>query len=114
MTGLSIHATNNGTAGGTNLGGFGGAVYYLIIVNTGSAPVLVNSGNQIREAASPSGITIANGTTGTMMFICDGISLFEVARTTGRDQRLNLTARLSSESSHIMGVKGLYSYLEAA
>ena len=82
VTAISLSATNNGLVGGTDLSSLGGSVCYVIIVNNSSSGVTVTLGNQIREASSPSGITVASGTSGTITFACDGISLFEICRTT--------------------------------
>jgi hypothetical protein len=82
VTAISVGATNNGAVGGTDLSALGGSVCYVIIINNSSAPVTVTLGNQIRETGSTSGIVVANGTTGTITFVCDGISLFEICRTT--------------------------------
>jgi hypothetical protein len=82
--GVSIHATSNGLVGGTDLSALGGSLVYLIITNAnagGGANISVTFGNQIREASGGSNV-LAPASTYTFTFACDGVSLFEVARST--------------------------------
>jgi len=73
-----LNAYTNGVAGARNTG----QVVHVILVSSGTS-VTITLGFNIRELASPSGITIG-GTTGntyTMSFVCDGTDLIEVSRT---------------------------------
>jgi hypothetical protein len=77
-TALSLHATTNGTVGGSNLTTLAGAVSYVLFDNPYTRDVTITLGNQIRET-NPLVLSNANV---SMTFVCDGISLFETARTT--------------------------------
>lgn len=77
-TALSLHATTNGTVGGSNLTTLAGAVSYVLFDNPFTRDVTITLGDQIRAYNT---IVLSNATA-SMTFVCDGVSLFETARIT--------------------------------
>ena len=77
-TALSLHATTNGTVGGSNLTTLAGAVSYVLFDNPYTRDVTITLGDQIRAYNT---IVLSNATA-SMTFVCDGVSLFETARIT--------------------------------
>jgi len=77
-TALSLHATTNGTVGGSNLTTLAGAVSYVLFDNPYTRDVTITLGDQIRAYNT---IVLSNATA-SMTFVCDGTSLFETARIT--------------------------------
>ena len=75
---LSLHATTNGTVGGSNLTTLAGAVSYVLFDNPFTRDVTITLGDQIRAYNT---IVLSNATA-SMTFVCDGVSLFETARIT--------------------------------
>lgn len=75
---VSLHATTNGTVGGSNLTTLAGAVSYVLFNNPFARDVTITLGNQIRET-NP---LVLSNATASMTFVCDGTFLFETARTT--------------------------------
>jgi len=77
-TALSLHATTNGTVGGSNLTTLAGGVSYVLFDNPYTRDVTITLGDQMR--AYNNNIVLSNATA-SMTFVCDGTSLFETART---------------------------------
>lgn len=75
-TAIALHATTNGLVSGSNLGSLGGAVSYVIFDSPVARDVTITLGDQIRENDS----LVLSNATASMTFVCDGISLFETAR----------------------------------
>ena len=75
---ISLHATTNGTVGGSNLTTLAGAVSYVLFDNPFTRDVTITLGDQIRAYNT---IVLSNATA-SMTFVCDGVSLFETARIT--------------------------------